>query len=71
MEWSRSKNVMLLALITPDKPGVKSGEFFIQMVPQGRPLAGRLLRPARHEPTDPGGSTVKSDGRTDPLAEVQ
>ena len=36
VEWSRSKNVMLLALITPDKPGVKSGEFFIQMVPQGK-----------------------------------
>jgi hypothetical protein len=35
VEWSRSKNVMLLALITPDKPGVKSGEFFIQMVPRG------------------------------------
>jgi hypothetical protein len=35
VEWSRSKNVMLLALITPDKAGVKSGEFFIQMVPQG------------------------------------
>jgi hypothetical protein len=35
VEWSRSKNVMLLALITPDKPGVKSGEFFIGMVPQG------------------------------------
>ena len=27
---------MLLALITPDKPGVKSGEFFIQMVPHGK-----------------------------------
>ena len=36
VEWSRSKNVMLLALITPDKPGVKSGEFFIQMVPHGK-----------------------------------
>jgi hypothetical protein len=35
VEWSRSKNVMLLALITPDKPGVKSGEFFIGMVPHG------------------------------------
>jgi hypothetical protein len=35
VEWSRSKSVMLLALITPDKPGVKSGEFFIQMVPRG------------------------------------
>ena len=35
VEWSRAKNVMLLALITPDKPGVKSGEFFIQMVPRG------------------------------------
>ena len=35
VEWSRSKNVMLQALITPDKPGVKSGEFFIQMVPRG------------------------------------
>jgi hypothetical protein len=35
VEWSRSKNVMLLALITPDKAGVKSGEFFIQMVPRG------------------------------------
>jgi hypothetical protein len=35
VEWSRSKNVMLLALITPDKPGVKSGEFFIGMVPRG------------------------------------
>jgi len=36
VEWSRSKNVMLLALITPDKPGVKAGEFFIQMVPHGK-----------------------------------
>ncbi len=36
VEWSRSKNVMLLALITADKPGVKSGEFFIQMVPHGK-----------------------------------
>jgi hypothetical protein len=35
VEWSRSKNVMLLVLISPDKPGVKSGEFFIQMVPRG------------------------------------
>jgi hypothetical protein len=35
VEWSRSKNVMLQALITPGKPGVKSGEFFIQMVPRG------------------------------------
>jgi hypothetical protein len=33
--WSRAKNVMLQVLITPDKPGVKSGEFFIQMVPRG------------------------------------
>jgi len=35
VEWSRSKNVTLLAQIVSDKPGVKSGYFFIQMVPRG------------------------------------
>ena len=64
VEWSRSKNVMLLALITPDKPGVKSGEFFIEMVPQGRTLAGRLLRPARHEPTVPAAEPCTSSMAT-------
>jgi hypothetical protein len=36
VEWSRSKNVMLLARINADKPGVRSGYFFIQMVPRGK-----------------------------------
>ena len=35
VEWSRAKNVTLLAQIVSDKPGVKSGYFFIQMVPRG------------------------------------
>jgi hypothetical protein len=35
VEWSRAKNVMLLARINADKPGVRSGYFFIQMVPRG------------------------------------
>ena len=35
VEWSRAKNVMLLVRIDADKPGVRSGYFFIQMVPRG------------------------------------
>jgi hypothetical protein len=35
VEWSRSKNVMLLVRINADKAGVRSGYFFIQMVPRG------------------------------------
>jgi hypothetical protein len=35
VEWSRSRNVMLLVLINSTKPAVKSGEFFVQMVPRG------------------------------------
>jgi hypothetical protein len=35
VEWSRAKNVMLLVRINADKPDVKSGYFFIQMVPRG------------------------------------
>ena len=35
VEWSRSKNVMLLVLINSKKPAVKAGEFFVQMVPRG------------------------------------
>lgn len=36
VEWSRAKNVMLLVRINADKPDVKSGYFFIQMVPRGK-----------------------------------
>ena len=36
VEWSRAKNVTLLVQIVSDKPGVKSGYFFIQMVPRGK-----------------------------------
>ena len=35
VEWSRAKNVTLLVQIVSDKPDVKSGYFFIQMVPRG------------------------------------
>jgi hypothetical protein len=35
VEWSRTKNVTLLVQIVSDKPGVRSGYFFIQMVPRG------------------------------------
>lgn len=35
VEWSRAKNVMLLVRINADKPDVRSGYFFIQMVPRG------------------------------------
>ena len=34
VEWSRAKNVTLLVQIVSDKPGVRSGYFFIQMVPR-------------------------------------
>jgi len=36
VEWSREKNVMLLVLISSRKAGVKSAEFFVQMVPRGK-----------------------------------
>jgi hypothetical protein len=53
VEWSRARNVTLLVQILADKPDVKSGYFFIQMVPRGKSWAVDYFGPRGTNPPIP------------------